>query len=275
MEEMPLSPGRVIISGKPIGQNRKFSVNQKDMKIIFIGVGEATDQKPNTSILIEAKLNLLLDCGYSVPPALWSYSSDPNLLDIIYISHLHADHYFGLAPVLLRMMEGGRTKEITVVCPKGFSKMIGQSLDLAYGEIFQRIKFRILYKEVQEGTTEKIDSFILSFAGTAHLRKNLAVRISAGTKSVCYSGDGRMTETSRRLYENCNLLIHDAYHQNDAPPGKPMFHESIESLMEYQKSAKIEKIALIHIGKNNNLEQLKQFQNESFFIPQAGDRVEL
>ncbi|MCX6722879.1 MAG: MBL fold metallo-hydrolase [Candidatus Staskawiczbacteria bacterium] len=90
------------------------------MKIIFLGVGEAFDENlPNNSqLIITDKTKLLLDCGFTVPPQLWKYNPDYNFLDAIYISHQHADHYFGLPAILLRMWEGGREKDLLLFVPK-------------------------------------------------------------------------------------------------------------------------------------------------------------
>ncbi len=56
------------------------------MKVIFLGVGEACDERvPNNSHLILSDTKLLLDCGYSAPPQLWKYNPDASFLDAIYI----------------------------------------------------------------------------------------------------------------------------------------------------------------------------------------------
>lgn len=44
------------------------------MKITFLGVGTAIDKKSTTSILVEGKANMLLDCGYGAVYNLWNYS---------------------------------------------------------------------------------------------------------------------------------------------------------------------------------------------------------
>jgi len=244
------------------------------MKIIFLGVGEAISEQPNTSILIQDTKTILLDCGYSAAQVLWHYSTNPNLLDAIYISHLHADHYFGLAPLLLRMMEEHREKPITIMCVKGYASMIEQSLDLAFGEIFKHIQFPIQYQEVSADDTYHFEPYTFTFAPTNHYRGNLAVKMSNGRTIVCYSGDGRMTEASQKLYKNCNLLIHDAYHVKNKPMGTPMYHESIETLAQYGIDSGIEKIALVHINKKENMNDVSKQLIASMFVPKSGDIIE-
>jgi len=88
------------------------------MNIKFLGVGEAFDERyPNNShVLVANNTNLLVDCGYSVPQQWWKLGKDANFLDAIYISHKHADHFFGLLVLLMRIWEEGRTKPLAVIC---------------------------------------------------------------------------------------------------------------------------------------------------------------
>ena len=103
------------------------------MKVVFLGVGEAADENhPCNSHLILSKTNLLLDCGYSIPRQVWKYNKDKDLIDAIYISHLHADHCFGLPALLIRMMEEKRTKPVAIICKTEFVTQIKQIIDLGY-----------------------------------------------------------------------------------------------------------------------------------------------
>ena len=86
-------------------------------EITVLGCGEAFDDAlPNNSYLVRIGGSvLLLDCGYSIPPRLWHFEHDDSAVDLIYISHAHADHYFGLPAVLGRMWEQGRTMPLTIL----------------------------------------------------------------------------------------------------------------------------------------------------------------
>ena len=55
----------------------------------------------------------------------------------------------------------------------------------------------------------KTASLKLEFAKTEHSTKNLAIKINEDEKSLCYSGDGDLTENTIKLYSNCDLLVHD------------------------------------------------------------------
>ncbi|HEC89249.1 MAG TPA: hypothetical protein ENI44_01550, partial [Thermoplasmatales archaeon] len=49
---------------------------------------------------------------------IWKYCPDVSFIDSIYISHLHADHCFGLPPLIVRMREEKRKKPLTIISMK-------------------------------------------------------------------------------------------------------------------------------------------------------------
>jgi len=76
------------------------------MEITFLGSGGAfTLPKENyqSNILISKDdKNLLYDCGTTIPEALDAQGFNPQDLDTIYISHLHADHAGGIEYVAFK-----------------------------------------------------------------------------------------------------------------------------------------------------------------------------
>ncbi len=182
------------------------------MKVVFLGVGEAFDENcPNNLVLILSdQTKLLLDCGYS-HPQIWKYNSDKDFLDAIFVSHCHADHYFGLPAVFLRMWEDGRKKPLRLICQKGFRKIIEDMLEIAYLGFSRKFQFNINYMEVSSGESLKLDDLTLSFAPTTHSLANLAVKVSDGKHSACYSGDGMFNEQTEGLYQCSDLVIQETY----------------------------------------------------------------
>src|SRR5690606_41578267 len=97
--------------------------------LVFVGTGEALDPAlPNTSLLVRGPQTLLLDCGYAVPHALWRITREVELLDAIWISHTHADHLFGLPPLLLWMRPGGRERPLPILCGPSPAATVEQAL---------------------------------------------------------------------------------------------------------------------------------------------------
>ena len=131
------------------------------MKIKFLGTGEAFDtNNPNNShLLITDKTKLLLDCGYSVAVPWFKLNYDADFLDAIYISHKHADHYFGLPMILMMMWEKGRVKPITIICQKGLVEFFKNFTETAYRGFSEKFKYEINFIGVESGQTVEFNAF--------------------------------------------------------------------------------------------------------------------
>jgi ribonuclease BN (tRNA processing enzyme) len=217
------------------------------MKVVFLGVGEAFDETlPNNSHLVISETKILLDCGYNAPAQIWKYSPNPSLLDAVFISHTHADHYFGIPALLTRMWEEKRTKPLTMVCPAGTGKTIQELIEYGYRGISERFDFRIDFREGDEHHSVKLNELVLSFAPTEHPADNHAVRISDGKHTLCYSGDGMFTDQTAELYRNSDLVIHEAYTFDTKIPN----HACIADLILMAKRNNIKCLALTHLQRD-------------------------
>lgn len=250
------------------------------MKLIFLGTGEAFDENtPNTSILLVSdKTNLLLDCGFVAPYQLWKHNNNQSFLDGVYITHLHADHYFGLPALLLRMLEEKRRKQFTIICQKGFKKTIKQVLDYAYKGCVSNLKFKLIFIEVESGQNIKFNDLKLSFALGQHFVKDLAIKISDGKKTLCYSGDGIVTKRTEKLYNNSDLLIHEAYLYDKEYIYDKENHAAIVDLIKIAERNNIKCLALTHINRDIRKELNKKnisSKKVKVMIPKPFDRLEI
>ncbi len=249
------------------------------MKIYFLGVGEAVDEKyPNNShILSHNESNILFDCGYSIPHVLWNYNSDVNFLDAIYISHPHADHYFGLPLLFVRMWEGQRTKPLTIITEKGNKKLIEELADYAYKGFYSDFSYEINFLEVEDGAEIEYSGLQMNFAPTAHTINNLAVSVSDGNKKYCYSGDGENTEKAEEIYKGSDLLIHESY----LPHEKKWGHACACDVIPMTDRIGVKNLALTHLHRDfrrTQLAEIEKYTGESksnIFVPEPGESFEL
>ena len=245
------------------------------MKVEFLGVGEAFDETlvNNSQILEWQGTHLLIDCGYSVPHALWKSHPEPEYLDAIYISHRHADHYFGLPSVLVRLAEDSRTRPLVVFCAEGTVDTLREMIDYAYQLILSKIPYEIRFEEVHTGQPTQFCNALLEFAVSSHPVKNYAISVSADGRKYAYSGDGNFNEHTRRLYRGCSTLNHEAYAFRSSVSG----HAEIESLMRMAQEENIERLALTHIQRSVRKTKLQEIQEAAkmfstkVIIPEPGD----
>ena len=255
------------------------------MKIKFLGVGEAFDEKlPNTSIWVRSetadggRASVLLDCGFTAPSPFWQSCPDPDELDAIWISHFHGDHFFGIPALLTRSWEMGRKKPLILISQAGVEDIIRQTLKLAYSSIMEKFAFELRFREVEPGNTIEAAGLSWSTALNGHPQKDLAVRIGRGEKSVFYSGDGLSTDDTLALAKGCPLIIHEAFRLDRQIPG----HGSILSSIEFARKAGAQALALVHIQRNERrdrreeiLRSIETVRDLRVFMPEPGEEVEI
>ncbi|MBO4591359.1 MAG: ribonuclease Z [Eubacterium sp.] len=97
--------------------------------------------------------SFLVDCGeatqISVRRRGWSF----NPIDVIFITHFHADHISGLPGMLLAMGNAERTEPVTIVGPKGIEHVV-RSLCVIAPRLPFELKFIELNSELDEEVFE-------------------------------------------------------------------------------------------------------------------------
>src|ERR1051326_717723 len=215
------------------------------MRIVLLGCGEAFDEtQGNTCALVISKSTVLIDCGYAAPFQVWWHDASADLIDAIYISHAHADHYFGLPALLTRMWEQGRRKPLVLISQKHVVEQIWQLLELAYAGIGKRFEFPVEAIEASPGAEISYREFRLRFAPTVHSVTNLAIRMEAAGQTFCYSGDGMFTGESRALFAGADLLLHEAYAFEEST-----VHADIPRLLTMAEEAGVKRLVLTHVQR--------------------------
>lgn len=212
------------------------------MKLTFLGVGEAFDPHlGNTSVLITGPANILVDCGYTVPAALLSRQSDVEFLDALYLTHGHADHFFGVAPLLATLWSAGRKRPLAIIGQPGTRERFEALCELGYPGLRGKFSYQIEFVE----TTTPVSLFnaTFSFARTDHPLSNYAVVIDDGSVRVGVSGDGKATTESRELFSGCHALVHESFLLDESIHG----HTSAAEVLDVaSKMPELRLLCLVH-----------------------------
>jgi ribonuclease Z len=97
------------------------------MRVIPLGTSSGKPTlKRNVSALAVARESewLLFDCGEGTQMQIARSGLNPSRLSAIFITHLHGDHFNGLAGLLSTMGMDRRTRELTLVGPPGINEYL-------------------------------------------------------------------------------------------------------------------------------------------------------
>ena len=99
------------------------------MEFSFLTMGTASahptaNRYPSAHVLTVRERLFLIDCGEGTQMQVRKYGVSFAKIDNIFISHLHGDHVFGLFGLLSTISLGGRTADLHIYAPGGFTKML-------------------------------------------------------------------------------------------------------------------------------------------------------
>lgn len=95
---------------------------------------------------------VLFDCGEGTQVSLRALGWGIKALDLILVSHLHADHVGGLPGLLLTQGNAGRTEPVEVLGPPGLTRTVA-----ALRTIARYLPFEVRCREVEEPSTFELD----------------------------------------------------------------------------------------------------------------------
>lgn len=96
-------------------------------------------------------MSILIDCGEGTQIAMKEKGWSPKPIDVICLTHFHADHVSGLPGMLLTMGNADRTEPLTIIGPRGVTKVVS-----ALRTIAPELPFEINCIEI-EGNCQSFD----------------------------------------------------------------------------------------------------------------------
>lgn len=217
-----------------------------------VGDGLANADRNHSSYLYQFAGNcVLIDCGEPVARSFKASGLSYDLIDHIFISHLHSDHFAGFLMLLQTFWLEKRTKQLRVHLPSDAIAPVQQLLRSVY--LFEDLlPFKLLFEPLKKGETIKVGNAQITAFPTTHLeqlRARFQSRYPGDYQAFCFliESDGA------RIAHSCDIGAPE-----DLAPllGKPidllvceLSHFTPEALFKYLRGREIRKLALIHIGR--------------------------
>jgi ribonuclease Z len=213
------------------------------LDLLFLGSGNAfgAEGRAFSSFLLNGRY--LFDCGPTVLQQLRKAGVSHTGIDAVFISHFHADHFFGLPFLFLASRYEGRTRDITIVGPPGIEERTAGLMSLGYPHLLDEAPFDVRFVEVSDGYCENISGLNLAAARVDHVEQLVcfAYRAEPQGRSVVYSGDTTLCEGLLRLSKDAEIIVLEC-----SCDGVPV-HLSPEGVAAVAQHAPQAQIVLTHL----------------------------
>ncbi len=205
------------------------------MHLQFVGCGDAfgSGGRFNTCFhLVGQGINALVDCGATSLVSLNKLAIDRNTIDVIFISHFHADHVGGVPFFILEATHVlKRERPLTIAGPPGLKARYPELMEAAFpGTKSLQMRFPLTLRELEIGRRNAVGAVQVTPHHVLHDDRAgpcLGFRFEAEGKVIGFSGDSEWTDTLVNIGREADLFICEAY-MRDKPVKTHMVLSSLE-----------------------------------------------
>ncbi len=167
---------------------------------------------------------------------------DPDDVDAVYLTHLHADHCMDVAPFVVWHRWSGRSsgRRIPLVAPPGADRRLSVMCEEGgkpLGDVFDFVPTAV---------TARLGPFTLQTARTEHPIECHAVRLTAHGSSLVYTGDTGPSDRVAQLARGADVLLAEAAHP-DVPDLPPALHLTGRQAGELAAAAQVRRLLVTHV----------------------------
>lgn len=175
---------------------------------------------PTSSLLSLGNQRIVVDCGLGVTRGLVNEGMSLASLSVIFITHLHSDHYLELGPLLHTAWTAGLKTQVRIFGPKGLGDYWSGFLSSMEADIALRIadegrpdlRKLVTVLEYTEGDVTALGDIKVSALRNVHppLVDTFALRFESPDKAVVFSGDTAYFPPLADFASGADLLVHEA-----------------------------------------------------------------
>jgi ribonuclease BN (tRNA processing enzyme) len=151
------------------------------------------------------------------PTALYSLKRmglDPAAIDTVFVSHFHADHFFGLPFLLLEYAYMTRREsDLTIVGPPGIEDRLRTLTELAYPSLLSGdASYGLRFVEVAEGCEGTLNGLRFSAVEVEHGGAALqcyGYRARIGARTLAYTGDSTYCDQLVEIGRGADVMVTD------------------------------------------------------------------
>jgi len=201
-------------------------------------------ESPASCYLIEHEgVRIVLDMGNGSAGALQRHA-DLRSIDAIVLSHLHADHCLDTSSFVVwhRYSQGSRGP-VPLYGPTGTRERLAAAYEQPPSDLSDVFDFRTAAQDV----TADVGALSLSFARVNHPVPTYAVRVTADSAGLVYSGDTGVSDELVTLARGADVFLCEAAQPDGEPGYPPGLHLTGAQAGEHAAAAGVGTLVLTHI----------------------------
>lgn len=175
---------------------------------------------PTSSLLAMEGQHLVVDCGLGVARGLTDQGMALRDLSVIFITHLHSDHYLELGPLLHTAWTAGLKTPVRIFGPEGIAAYWQAFLLSMKADIDLRIEDEgrpdlaslVTISPINEGAFLTLGDITVSALRNEHppITDSFALAFHGPRHQVVFSGDTAFLPALAEFAHGADLLIHEA-----------------------------------------------------------------
>jgi ribonuclease BN (tRNA processing enzyme) len=247
------------------------------LQLQFAGSGDAfgSGGRFQTCMLLDAEdSTLALDFGTSSLVALARAGRDPNAIETVVITHLHADHFGGIPFLVLQGQFSHRERPLRIVGPPGTEERMLATMEALFpGSSTVSRRFPLEFSELGDRSQLmvgpwEVTPFLVDHPSGA---PPYAVRVATAGTVIAYSGDTAWVDSLVDAAEGTDLFVCEAYFYEKRIPA----HLSYRTVHEQADRLGTRHLVLTHMS-NDMLARLDEVDLDTaedgrvIQLPEAG-----
>lgn len=220
---------------------------QTNIELLFLGSGNGfTPGRAYSSFLVDGQI--LFEAAPTTLPAVNKLGISLKDIQYLFISHLHADHCFGLPFIFLdHYFMTRRQTPLTIIGPKGIKKFSNDLMDLAFPDTRKKYSknFPVKYLEVDPGKAYVFRDITFNTHKMFHFDSRvIGFSLFYKQRRLAYSGDTGLCPGLTALLNGADIAVLEMTSTDDDLPS----HLNMQNILEIRRQLPPEtKLVLTHL----------------------------
>jgi ribonuclease BN (tRNA processing enzyme) len=247
------------------------------MQLTIIGCGDAfgAGGKLQTSFHVRSEdSTFLIDCGVTTLIGMTRLGLAPNDIDMVCVSHLHGDHFGGLAWLLIdAQYVSKRKRPLTITGPKSIEERFVTAAEAVYPDITKcQGCFPFRFVEYEEQVPLTLNGVTIMPYEVKHPSgaPPYALRLEIDGKVLSFTGDTGWTENLIPAAQDADLLISECFQYDVTLP----IHLDYKTIDANYERLGAKRVLLTHMGEAM-LSHVDKVDLSRFIVAQDGMTLDL